>query len=118
MEPDDFLRARIPGYAGLSDAQGRRLADEQVRAYVGERLAALRDGSALPESDQTRLERLMLRAQFANQQAFHGFDAIAGADQIETVTRLDADLIAAAEDGNLEALEETFDRRDEAMQKK
>lgn len=118
MEPDEFLRARIPGYAGLDDAQARRLADEQVRAYVGERLAVLRDASGPAGDDRTRLERLLLRAQFANQHAFHGFDETAGSEQIETVSRLDADLIAAAENGNLEALEETFDRRDEAMQKR
>jgi len=42
---DEMIGARsaIPGYAGHADTHARRLADQQVRAWVGERLAALRE---------------------------------------------------------------------------
>jgi hypothetical protein len=42
------LRSHIPGYPGLDEAAARVAADEQVRAYVGERLAGLR--SSAPET--------------------------------------------------------------------
>ncbi|HZT11726.1 MAG TPA: hypothetical protein VFA29_02935 [Candidatus Baltobacteraceae bacterium] len=115
MEADEFLRARIPHYAGLSDAQARRLADEQVRAYAGERLAAMRDADSLSGGDRERLERLLMRAEFANQRAFRGFDELATPSQIDAVCQADADLVKAVEEGDFSALEAAFDRRDEAM---
>ena len=41
MDDLEALRAEIPGYAGYSDAEARHLVDKQLRAWVGERLAAL-----------------------------------------------------------------------------
>lgn len=115
MEADEFLRERIPHYAGLNDAQARRLADEQVRAYAGERLAALRDGGALSDGDRERLERLLMRAEFANQRAFRGFDELPTPEQIDAVCQADAELVKAVDASDFSALEAAFDRRDEAM---
>jgi hypothetical protein len=66
------IRARIGDFAGYDDDDRRRLADEQIRAYVGERLAALPavDVDTLPAQERARYDRVLLRAEFLNQQAF------------------------------------------------
>lgn len=115
MDPLERIRSHIPGFAGYDTAQARRLSDEQIRAYAGERLAALRDGNGVPAGTRDSLESLLMRAEFANQRAFHGFDEIPTAEQIAAVAQVDADLLDAADTGDFGAIERAFDGRDAAM---
>jgi len=65
---DDLIQIRstIPGFAGFADVAARRLSDQQVRAWVGERLAALRErvplGAALGD-----FEDAIVHCQFGDQ---------------------------------------------------
>jgi hypothetical protein len=100
-----------------------RLSDEQVRSYVGERLASI-DGSALSPDEKTLYDSLMFRSEFMNQEAFRIFDEDCNENRITAVIEADAALVAAAKnlnstDGKLgdtfKAIGEAFDRRDAAM---
>lgn len=55
------LRGRIPSYAGYNDAENRHLADQQLRAWVGERLAALDGRLGLSSGDLASGFELLLR---------------------------------------------------------
>jgi hypothetical protein len=65
----DVLRARIPAYAGYGDEGARQQVDKQIRAYLGEALAATRDrlGPSGPLAEQ--LDGLLLRCEFSDQRA-------------------------------------------------
>ncbi len=67
------VRSAIPGYAGFGDVAARRLTDQQVRAWVGERLAAL--GERLPMGDATAsFDDLIFHCEFGNQHVIKAFD--------------------------------------------
>ncbi len=67
------VRTTIPGYAGHDDAAARRLSDQQVRAYVGERLAELRDrlGAAV---DTAVFDDALVHCQFGDQQVIKALE--------------------------------------------
>jgi hypothetical protein len=121
------IRARIGDFAGYEDDDRRRVADEQIRAYVGERLARLPavDVDTLPAEERSRYDRVLLRAEFLNQHAFRTFEDDATPERIAALLAADEQLIQAAKeleqvqgpvlDGILERLEQAFDRRDAAM---
>ncbi len=107
----------------------RRLADERLRALVGERLSNL-PGSALEQlspHDRNCYERLLLRCEFFNQPAFQAFDNDASAERIAHLQAADAALTAAASalDGIsgdqlpsiLQRVEAAFNERDAVMMK-
>jgi len=85
------LRSKIPGFPGYGDADARRLCDEEVRAYLGEALAALgtRLGSVGALSE--RYESTLLRAEFINQSAFRVFE-LADLDDAHIAAMAAADL--------------------------
>lgn len=87
------LSEKIPGFPGYADADSRRLADEEVRAYLGEALAALSDrlGPVGPLTDH--LEATLLRAEFMNQSAFREFES-ADLDEARLHAMAAADLTA------------------------
>jgi hypothetical protein len=75
MTSDDMtgVRSAIPDYAGQSDAAARRLADQQVRAWVGERLAALRD--RLPAAgDSEAFDDAILHCEFGDQRVIKALE--------------------------------------------
>jgi hypothetical protein len=69
MSDLEVLRERIPAYAGYGDEGARHKVDEQVRAYLGEALALVRDRlhPAGPLGEQ--LDGLILRCEFSDQRA-------------------------------------------------
>ena len=71
---DDLIQVRsaIPGYAGFADAPARRLTDQQVRAWVGERLAAL--GERLGPASAAALEDLIVHCQFGDQRVIKALE--------------------------------------------
>jgi len=115
MDPLERIRSHIADFAGFDGAEARRRSDQQIRSYAGEKLIPLRDGS-IPDDRRQLLDRLLLRSEFANQRAFHGFDDEASAEQIARVAAADADLLDAADAGDLDALDRAYDARDAAMQ--
>ena len=130
MDPLEQLRARIAGFPGYDGDLERRRSDEFVRSYLGEALADLdvRCDSLSPDTKQ-RIDALLLRVGFADQQSFsvhHGTAAthvlagagssVAGEDVavIEVADRartVDADAVGRY----LDEVAETLDRRDVAM---
>jgi hypothetical protein len=91
------VRTSVPGYAGHADVISRRRSDQQVRAWVGERLAALRERLPLDGTTEA-FDDALFHCQFGDQHviktledAHFGDDATAAAVEAE-----DAQLIAAA----------------------
>lgn len=118
----DGIKSRIANFAGYDTEEGRRLADEQIRAYVGERLAAIPlDG--LDAATREAYDRALLRCEFLNQQAFVAFESCATPAQIDAVIGRDVRLLDAADrladDGELDTRIADIDRafldRDAAM---
>jgi hypothetical protein len=118
------IKSRIPDFAGYETADGRSAADEQIRAFAGERLAAV-DAERLDTldiDDRARYDRLLLRSEFVNQMAFHDFQENPSANRIGATLDADARLIEQADalqSGGLETclveLERAFDARDSAL---
>jgi hypothetical protein len=91
------VRSAIPGYAGHGDVAARRLSDQQVRAWVGERLAALRERLPL-DGATAEFDDAILHCEFGDQgviKALEGsrFGEPAIAAGVEAV---DARVLAAA----------------------
>lgn len=98
-----------------------RLSDEQVRSYVGERLAA-QPVDKLSADEKALFDSVLFRCEFFNQEAFRIFDEDRTEDRINAVLAADAALIAAAKTldpskpgEGLKAVSDAFDRRDAAM---
>jgi len=66
---DDFtaLRERLPGYPGYGDRSSRHLADQEVRAALGEALAAARERLVPTGATADALDALLLRCEFSDQ---------------------------------------------------
>jgi hypothetical protein len=119
--------AIVPGYAGHADARARRLSDQQVRAWVGEMLAGLRE--RLPADGYSeRLDALIMQCEFGDQHVVKAIedDRFAEPGLVELVEGCDRKLIAAASPGRetgpagvpalLEALESAFKERSKAIE--
>lgn len=127
MELLENIRAEIGDFAGYDTESNRPIADEQVRAFVGERLAALPpvEVDTLPPEERAVYDRVLLRAEFMNQLAFRAFEDRPQPERIASLLEADRELIAAAKDLTgvegakldeiLQRLERAFDRRDAAM---
>jgi hypothetical protein len=119
--------ALVPGYAGHADARARRLSDQQVRAWVGEMLANLRE-RVPADGYSERLEALLMQCEFSDQHVIKAIedDRFAQPELVELVEDCDRKLIAAANPGPktapdgvpalLEALETAFKERSEAIE--
>ena len=124
MSALDDIKAEIPDFPGCEGEEECRRSDEQVRSYVGERLAAL-DGK-VPAEQKALYDALLMRCEFMNQEAFKIFDEDRNETRIAAVIEADAALVAAAKplDANanlgdaLNAIRDALDRRDAAMSNK
>lgn len=108
------------------EEERRRLSDEQLRGYVGERLAELPANvlDALSPGQRERYDRLLLRCEFLNQQGFHEFvrgpkERGAAVDAADQELKASADRLpdanAASIGDILKNIETAFDKRDAAM---
>lgn len=89
MDPLQGLRDKIPNFPGYGDELARRHSDALVRSYLGEALDDLSGRLSPLESDcRRRVDELLLRVGFADQQAFarHG----CGPDTGERCSQCDA----------------------------
>jgi hypothetical protein len=118
MELSEQMQSVIGGFAGYQDEEHRRISDEQIRAFVGERLVALPAATvdALSGDDLARYERLLMRCEFVNQLAFTRFKDASAQEWLDAVAAADLRLVSAAQTGDLAQIESAFDRRDAAMQ--
>jgi hypothetical protein len=127
MDATEVLKQKLPGFAGYAAGQRHRT-DEEVRAYLGERLAGLSVRLDPVGSMGERLDALILRTEFTNQQAFRTYEA-AQLDPTQTQTIAAADLatveLADRADGvfdvdmlpkYLDAVEAALNQRDRAME--
>lgn len=127
MTPTEFLSEQIAGFPGYADEDGRRMADELVRSYMGEALAELQVRLApLDAATEGRIGDLLIRIGFTNQSAFRtfleaartrtDFDDVAAADQRVVEIADDAGTVdAAGLPAYLDTVVEAFDRRDAVM---
>jgi hypothetical protein len=116
----------VPGYAGHADAVARRLSDAQVRGWVGERLADLAARIDLGPFRE-RVEKLLMRCEFADQQVVHALEDVRFDDPSlgALVESYDRKLVGAAaglekatiEDvpGLIDSIEHAFDERTAAI---
>lgn len=123
MSALDEIKAEIPDFPGCEGESECRLSDEQVRSYVGERLAVL-STDGLSDEEKALYDAALFRCEFMNQEAFRIFDEDRNEDRINAVLDADAALIAAAkslESGKagdaLKAIGAAFEQRDAAMSK-
>ncbi len=104
----------------------RGIADEQLRAFVGERLVELPSVELENLTGDVRAvyDHVLLRCEFANEEVIKKFGHFATPRAIEQTQAVDREIIAAASDlGNnsapldetLRRLEEAFEKRDKAM---
>lgn len=126
MDALERIRAIIEDFAGYAEELARRLSDEQVRGYVGEILADLSATQIenLTGDQRSGYERVLLRCEFINQDAFRVFDQDPRPDRIAATLDADVRLLEAAAELRevqavtemLAALNDAFDKRDAAMQ--
>jgi hypothetical protein len=113
-------------FSNYETEEQRGIGDEQVRAFVGERLAELPavEIDSLSVEQRALYDRVLLRCEFANQLAVAKFSHHATPQSIAKTHEADMEIIAAAReinvqhatlDDTLKRLEEAFDKRDKAM---
>jgi len=99
MEPLELLREKIPDFPGYDNEVARRRSDEYVRSYLGEALANLAASQTLSPELAQRVDALVLRVGFADQQAFSRHIGIgpSGASKEDDVVAADAATIELAD---------------------
>jgi hypothetical protein len=128
MDASEVLKEKLPGFVGYAEMVQRHLTDEEVRAYLGERLAGLsvRLEPAGPTGE--RLDALILRTEFTNQTVFRGYEnATLDAARTEAIAQADLSAVELADRADgvfdvdmlpsyLDAAEAAMDARDRAME--
>jgi hypothetical protein len=94
----EVLRSRIPGYADYADDTARHEVDKQMRAFLGESLAAVRDRLKPQGALAERLDGLLMRCEFTDQRVIRAADH-ARFDQalVDRVHALDRQLLGCAD---------------------
>jgi len=94
----EALRSRIPGYADYGDDTARHEVDKQIRAFLGEALAAARDAVKPEGALAERLDGLLLRCEFSDQRVVRAADhARFGDALVEHIHGLDRGLMECAD---------------------
>ena len=94
----ELLRSRIPGYADYADDTARHEVDKQVRAFLGEALAAARDRLRPDGATAERLDGLLLRCEFSDQRVIRAADhARFGPALVDRVHELDREIVECAD---------------------
>lgn len=127
MDALERIRAVISGFGGYHEAGTRRASDEQIRAFVGEALAALPavEIDALAAEERSCYDRVLLRCEFINQEVFQVFDGEPTAARVEATLLADVEVVEAAIglratqtatlNGVLTRVHDALDKRDAAM---
>jgi len=94
----ELLRSRVPGYAGYADDSARHEVDKQIRAYLGEVLAAARERLRPTGALLDRLDGLILRCEFSDQRIIRAADhARFGDELVAHIHRLDREIVECAD---------------------
>lgn len=127
MDAFERICSLIEGFGGYAEAAQRRVSDEQIRAFVGEALAALPavEIDNLPAEERSSYDRVLLRCEFINQDVFRVFDGDPTTERINATLIADVEVVEAAIEvrgmtnetlnGALVRLDAAFDKRDAAM---
>ena len=124
MDDLAFVREHVPGYGDYAAEETRHSTDDYLRAYVGERLSAVRarfDGE-LDEHSRKTLDELIFRCQFTDQAFIRWIDhARLDAAAIAALSHVDRELVELAlraETANPPELHEIFDKMDMAFERR
>jgi len=94
----EYLRAHVPGYADYAGEASRHEVDKQIRAYLGEALAAARDRLGPTGPVLERLDGLMLRCEFSDQRVIRAADhARFGTELVDRIHELDREIVESAD---------------------
>ena len=94
----EFLQGRIAGYADYGDGAARHHVDKQMRAYLGEALAAVRERLRPTGPLGEQIEGLILRCEFSDQRVIQAADhARFGREQIDRIHALDRQIVETAD---------------------
>jgi len=94
----EALRSRIPGYADYGDDTARHEVDKQIRAFLGEALAAARDAVKPEGALAERLDGLLLRCEFSDQRVIRAVDhARFDRELVDHVHALDRRIVEAGD---------------------
>lgn len=94
----EALRSRIPGYADYADEAARHEVDKQIRALLGETLAAVRERLKPEGALAERLDGLLMRCEFSDQRVVRAADhARFGPELVDRVHALDRELLECAD---------------------
>ncbi|HTD38038.1 MAG TPA: hypothetical protein VK669_11025 [Candidatus Limnocylindrales bacterium] len=94
----EALRSRMPGYAGYADDTARHEVDKQVRAFLGEALAAARDWVKPDGALAERLDGLLVRCEFSDQRVIRAADhARFGDALVDHIHALDRGIMECAD---------------------
>lgn len=99
MDDLAFIQTRIPHFAAYADERARHLADQQVRAFVGETLGMVRARleSEFNEELSALLERILLRCEFSDPKFIIALEqATLEASDVARLYAADRSLIEAA----------------------
>jgi hypothetical protein len=97
MDDLAVLRSHIEAYADYTDESSRHLVDKQIRAWVGEALARVRERLAPQGELGEQLEGLIFRCEFSDQRAIRAGDhASMGDALIAHIHGLDRQIVEAA----------------------
>jgi len=98
MDDLSFLRSKIAEYADYRDQEARHLVDKEVRAYVGEAVARMRERLG-PAGAADVLDDLLMRCEFSDQRVIRAMDHGSFADEslVKQIHELDRALIEAAD---------------------
>jgi len=123
------LSQRIPSFPGYADEDARKLSDELVRSYLGERLTDLEYRLHLDDpAREDALESVIFRSEFVNQQVFRTYSEACMDDaSAAAVSACDARVIdladaaakvdAASFDAYIGDVQAALDKRDEVMRR-
>jgi hypothetical protein len=125
-QPLEFLKSRIPNFPGYGTDEDRKVSDELVRSYLGERLAEMEAQPGISDDARKIVGDLLLRAAFTNQIAYKvyeeaartnfDFDALAAADAATVQLGDEASGVSAADAVQFaQRSSESLDRRDLTM---
>jgi hypothetical protein len=94
----ELLRSRVPGYADYADESARHEVDKQMRAFLGEALAAARDRLTPSGALGERLDGLLLRCEFSDPRVIRAVDhARFGQALVDRVHELDREIVECAD---------------------
>jgi len=99
MDDLSFLRQRIAAYADYAHRDERHLVDKQVRAWVGEAIAAARERLAPEGATADLADRVIFRCEFSDQHVIRAVDhgSFSDAPTVDHIHALDRALVERAE---------------------